>query len=122
MRVKFLAQGSNYKGHKIHNLSISRVVLTYTRMHAHTHARTHTHTHTHIHTHTHKVKSLAAAKCGSKSGVGGIFFPSLSLFCFVLFVPILYISSKAYSVLMCSVVGNPKAAAHVAIDLQCWSL
>ena len=39
--------------------------------------------------------------CGSKSGVGGIFFSSLALFYFAEFV-LLFFSSKVYSVLMCS--------------------
>ena len=50
--------------------------------------------------------------CGSKPGVGGIFFPALALFCFIL-----GFSSKVSS--PCRL-GNSKAAAHVAVDLQCW--
>jgi len=54
---------------------------------------------------------------GSKPGVGGIFFLlwpfSVSHYLSIVF------SSKVYSVLR---LGNPKAAAHVAVDLQCWSL
>ena len=54
--------------------------------------------------------------CSSKAGVGGIFFPTLylALFCNMLF---------ALRFQFCSMwLGNSKAATHVAVDVQCWTL
>jgi len=47
-----------------------------------------------------------------------IFFPALVLFCCMLFDESLSFSSLVSSVLVHSL-GNSKAAAHVAVDLQC---
>jgi len=52
--------------------------------------------------------------CGSKPGVGGSFFV-VAHYLYQVFI------SKTCSVSVFRL-GNPKAAAHVAVDLQCWSL
>ena len=57
--------------------------------------------------------------CGSKPGVGGIFFLlwPFSVTCYLS----LGLSYKVSSVLVLRL-GNSKAAARVAVDLQCWTL
>jgi len=57
--------------------------------------------------------------CSSKPGVGGILFLlwPFSVACYLS----LGLSYKVSSVLVFSL-GNSKAAAHVAVDLQCWTL
>ena len=61
--------------------------------------------------------------CSSKPGAGGILFFFLWPFSVLHFLSKVF-SSKVYSVLICSLrsVCNPKATAHVAVDLQWWSL
>jgi len=62
--------------------------------------------------------SVHQVTCGSKPGVGGMFFLlwPFSVTCY------LSLGFKVGSVprVHSFRLGNPKAAAHVAVDLQCW--
>jgi len=51
----------------------------------------------------------------------GFFFFLWALFCFTLFVPSIYlVFMLVQSLCVVEVVTNSKAAAHDAVDLQCW--